>query len=115
VPLARRAFPSGSNLLYLFEVHGAARDGAAGLPRVASRCEVRRGDGTTLVRSEMTAIQPGPRGQLSRQVPLSLVGAMAGDYEIVLTVEDHVAGRALEVRDPFTVVAPPPSRVSGRP
>jgi VWFA-related protein len=115
VPLARRAFPSGSNLLYLFEVHGAARDGAAGLPRVASRCEVRRGDGTTLVRSEMTAIQPGPQGQLSRQVPLSLVGAAAGDYEILLTIEDQVAGRALEVRDPFTVVAPPPSRVSGRP
>jgi hypothetical protein len=114
VPLARRSFPPGASLAYLFEVYGAASDG--GGPRVVSRYEVRRADGSTLVRAEPSPIEPGPQGQLSRQVAVSLQGAPAGDYEIVLTVEDRVSGRTLEVRDPFTVAGPPPaSPASGRP
>jgi len=34
---------------------------------------------------------------------LSLQGAAPGDYEVVLTIRDEVAGRAIEVTDPFTV------------
>lgn len=116
VPLARRAFAPGNSLVYLFEVHGAARDGATAAPRVTSAVEVRRADGSTMVRSEPSPIEPGPQGQLSRQIPISLQGAPGGDYEIVLRVEDQVAGRAVEVRDPFTVAGPPaPSPASGRP
>jgi len=114
VPVARRAFASDSNLAYVFEVYGAARDEAAGGPRVVSQYEVRRADGTTLARTEPSPIPAGPQGQLSRQTAVPLQGVAAGDYEIVLTVRDQVTGTAVEVRDPFSVVAPSASP-SGRP
>lgn len=115
VPLARRVFAAGSNLVYLFEVYGARRDPAVGSPRVVSRYEVRRAGGSILARTDSTPIPPGPQGQLSRQTAVPLRGVPAGDYEIVLTVEDQVAGRTVEVRDAFTVAAPPSSPASGRP
>jgi hypothetical protein len=34
---------------------------------------------------------------------LSLADAAPASYELVLTVRDDVAGRAVEVREPFTV------------
>lgn len=108
VPLARRTFAPGSNLLYLFEVYDA--DTAVGAPQhVAARYEVRRADGSVLVHTEPATINPDPRGQMSREVPISLEGVPPGDYEIVLNVKDLVSGQAVEVRDPFTVSPPPPS------
>jgi VWFA-related protein len=117
VPLARRVFAADSNLLYLFEVYGARRDPASGGTRVQSRYEVRRADGSTLVRTELAPIPAGPQGQLARQTAVPLQGVAPGDYEIVLTVQDEVAGSSVEVRDPFSVVASPPSASpsSGRP
>ncbi len=35
----------------------------------------------------------------------SLEGIAPGDYEVVLLVTDEVAGKSLEVVDPFSVVA----------
>lgn len=113
VPLARRTFAPGANLLYLFEVYGA--DTAVGSsPRVSARYEVRRADGSVLVQTEPATLTPSPEGQISRQVPISLEGAAAGDYEIVLAVKDLVSGQAVEIRDPFTVSPPPPSSPSAR-
>jgi VWFA-related protein len=112
VPLARRTVPTGTKLDYVFEVYGA---GAGATPRVTSVCEVRRADGSTLVEGAATAIPPGPQGQLGLQVPISLQGAPAGDYEIVLTLEDEASGQRLQVWDPFTVSPPPPSPSSSRP
>jgi VWFA-related protein len=112
VPLARRSFPSGENLAYIFDVYGAHPDPATGRPRVTSRCEVRRADGKTLVEGSPRLISPGPQGQLGEQVPISLQGAPAGDYEIVLTLDDEISGARLEETDPFTVLPsspPPPS------
>jgi VWFA-related protein len=106
VPLARRTFAPGGNLLYLFEVYDA--DTAVGTPQhVAARYEVRRADGSVLVRTEPSIVNPDPRGQMSREVPISLEGVPPGDYEIILNVKDMVSGQAVEVRDPFTVSAPP--------
>lgn len=113
IPLARRTFFSGTHLAYLFEVYGAARD-ASGAPRVTSRHEVRRADGSRLAGSESTPIEPTPQGQLARQVALSLRDVPPGDYEIVLTVRDEVAGRTLELRDAFSVSSRP-AAASGRP
>jgi hypothetical protein len=112
VPLARRTFPSGTNLVYVFEVYGAGLDPS---PRVTSACEVRRADGSPLVKSAASPIQPGPQGQLGRQVPISLRGAPPGDYEIVLTLENEASRQRLQVLDPFTVSAPPASPSSRRP
>jgi VWFA-related protein len=114
VPLARRSFASGENLVYVFEVYGARPDPATGKPRVTSRCEVRRADGTPLVESPPRPILPGPQGQLGEQIPISLQGAPPGDYEVVVSLDDEVAGAQIQTRDPFTVLPPsPPS--SGRP
>jgi len=108
VPLARRSFAPGGNLLYLFEVYDA--DTAVGSPqRVTARYEVRRADGSVMVRTEPAVLSPNPQGQMSREMPISLEGVPPGDYEIVLSVKDMVSGQAVEVRDPFTVSSPPPS------
>lgn len=113
VPLARRTFASGANLLYLFEVYGA--DTAVGSSqRVSARYEVRGGDGSVLVHTEPATLTPSPQGQISRQVPISLEGAAPGDYEIVLAVKDLVSGQAVEITDPFTVSPPSPSSPSAR-
>jgi hypothetical protein len=113
VPLARRTFPSGANLVYVFEVYGAGP--ASSPPRVTSACEVRRADGSPLVKGAASPIEPGPQGELGRQVPISLQGAPPGDYEIVLTLENEGSRERLQVRDPFTVLAPPASPSSRHP
>lgn len=115
VPLARREFASGANLAYLFEVFGATPDAASRAPRVASRYELRKREGEILARSEAALFEPGPQGQLARQVAVSLRGAAPGDYEIVLTVKDEVTGRTLERVDPFSVSPAPPGASAGRP
>jgi hypothetical protein len=46
---------------------------------------------------------------VSRIVGAKLAGAEPGDYELVLTVRDELAGKTLEVREPFTVTAAAPS------
>jgi VWFA-related protein len=113
VPLARRSFAPGGNLLYLFEVYGA--DTAVGEPaRVSARYEVRREDGSVLVHTEPAPLSADPQGRMSRELPISLEGVPPGGYEIVLNVKDLVSGQAVEVRDPFTVSQPPPSSPSPR-
>jgi hypothetical protein len=34
---------------------------------------------------------------------ISLAGASPGEYELILTVADQVAGRTLTIREPFTI------------
>ena len=90
-------------MLYLFEVHGALKDPSNGSPRVICQYDVRRGDGTSLVHTEPTPIAPGPKGQLGRQITLSLKGVPAGEYVVALTLKDEVAGETLRHEDPFVV------------
>ena len=105
--LARREFPKGSGLICQFEVFGTARD-EAGMPRVAQGYEVRRSDGSVYADVPESPIQPTSLGALSRLVAFSLQDAAPGEYEIRLRFRDEVAGKRLELREPFTVVLPPP-------
>ena len=68
--------------------------------------EIRRADGSSLAQQPPVPIAPGPRGELAQVFPFSLRGVPPGDYEVVLHVQDEAAGKALEVRDPFTVAGP---------
>lgn len=102
VPIAHRRFKTGARLYYAFEVYGAGRDGS-GTPRLSSSYVVKREDGSVLTRMEPRAMQPSPQGQVSQMLSLSLAGAVPGDYELVLTVRDDVAGRSVEVSEPFSV------------
>ena len=52
--------------------------------------------------------RPGADGGLSRLAGLNLTGLAAGDYELLLTVRDDVAGQAVERREPFAILPPEP-------
>jgi hypothetical protein len=95
VPIARRRFASGARIFYVYEVFGSRT--------VSAGYEVRRADGSVLARSTATTLDPGPQGEISQMIPISLQGVPAGDYEIALAVKDVLTGRTVEVRDPFSV------------
>jgi len=103
---ARRDFAQGTSLFCQFEVYGATRLEASGLPRVSMGYQVRRGDGTLYTQDPPSLISPTPAGALSRMIGFSLADATPGDYEIVMRVKDELSGRLLELREPFSVTAP---------
>jgi hypothetical protein len=103
VPVARRAFASGRTLYYLFQVLGARPDPSTGRARVASGYHVEAHDGGQVATQPLRPLQPGPNGELGQMYALSLEGMTPGEYEIVLRVQDEVAEKTFEVRDPFTV------------
>ncbi len=102
--LARRDFPSGAELVCQFEVYGAARD-ETGMPRVAQGYRVLRGDGSVFKRLPESVINPTSLGALARVFILSLDYAPPGDYDMVMSFRDELSGKALELHEPFTVVA----------
>ena len=109
VPVARRTFASGRTLYYLFQVLGARPDPSTGRARVASGYHVEADGGVKLATQPLQPLQAGPNGEIGQMYALSLEGVTPGEYEIVLRVQDEVAGRTFEVRDPFTVT----DRVAG--
>jgi VWFA-related protein len=107
VLVVRRDFRGGpdSVLFCSVEVYGAATDGGSGPPRVSLGYKILRPDGSVLSDVEPTPIRPTSTGKLSRLIGTSLEPASPGDYEMLLTVRDERAGKTLEVREPFRVVA----------
>jgi hypothetical protein len=92
-----------------FDVYGATKDKATALPKVTAGYVIRRLDGPVQTFVSPTPIQPTSIGKVSRIVGAKLAGAEPGDYELVLTVRDELAGKTLEVREPFTVTVAAPS------
>jgi VWFA-related protein len=107
--LARRNFPSGSMLYVQFEVYGAVKDKTTGLPKVTAGYQIRRSDGEVERVVAPSTITPTSIGRVSRLVGTRLEGASPGEYELVLTVRDEVAGKSVEIREPFTVEAAAPA------
>jgi hypothetical protein len=69
-----------------------------------------------LARVEPAEIRPTSLGKLSAVVRLGLEKAPPGEYELVMAFLDMVAGKMLEVREPFSVRAAaeaPPAASSG--
>jgi VWFA-related protein len=102
--LARREFARGAQLLCQFDVFGASRD-ERGMPRVVQEAEIRRVDGPVYVSLPASPIEPTSLGELSRLFGVILDDAAPGDYEVVLRFRDEVAGKSLELREPFRVVS----------
>jgi len=101
-----RAFPRDGLLYCQFAVYGAARDEKGSLlPQVKAGYEVRRADGSLFKRSALTLINPTSVGALLRLNGISLKGAPPGEYELVLTVQDVLAGKSVEIREPFEIEA----------
>jgi hypothetical protein len=105
VLLARRTFVAGGSLYCRFDVFGMAREKTRGMPRVRSGHVLRRIDGTVISRGQPTWIEPTSLGALARMLQIPLDGASAGDYELVLTVEDQVAGQTREIVEPFRLTS----------
>jgi hypothetical protein len=102
--MVRRQFPVGSDVFCQIDVFDAKRDPRSRMPRVLHGYAVRRPDGTLFTSAEPSEIQPTSLGELSRVSGFSLRGAQPGDYEIVMTVQDELAGQRLELSVPFEVV-----------
>ncbi len=96
LPIARRRFPSGTRLVYAFDVLGAKGP-------LTLAYAVRRKDGSVLAEPRPRTVAPNAAGIASQQVDLPLTGVAPGEYEIVLTVADAGSGRSLERRDAFGV------------
>jgi VWFA-related protein len=108
VPLARREFPEGADMLCQFEVYGAAQ-GSDGMPKVANGYAITGPDGSVFTGQMESVIRPTSIGHLTRLVGFSLKGATPGDYEMVMTFRDEVSKKSFETREAFKVVpAPPP-------
>jgi VWFA-related protein len=97
-----RTFPVGAMLYYQFNVFGVG--GAAA--RVSADHEIRRSDGSILKRMEPRPIAPAADGALSRFSGVSLAGAPAADYELVIRVIDETTQQRIELHEPFTLRAP---------
>jgi hypothetical protein len=107
--IARRTFEEGGQLFCSLDVYGAQKDPKTGMPEVAMGYVVRNaGDGSTVVRLDPTFIRPTSLGKLSRMVGFSLEKVEPGEYELVLQVRDALSGRAIEQKEPFTVVPAEP-------
>jgi hypothetical protein len=105
--LARRTFGAGATLYASFEVHGAAKDERTGMPVVSAGYVIRRREGGVVTQSPPTLITPTSLGKVSRMIGAPLQGG-PGEYELVMTFKDTIAGKTLEVREPFTVAADAP-------
>ena len=103
VALARRDFATGGDLLCQFEVYGAKLDDKSGMPKVVQGYLVRRPDGSVFTGMQPTMIAPTSLGKLSRMFGFKLTNAPEGEYEMLMTIRDELAGQSMEIREPFTV------------
>lgn len=102
--LDRRYSPE-STLYCEYEVYQATPDEKTGMPRVIAGYEIRREDGGLVSRVAPTPIRPSSLGKVSRIVAAPLWEVPPGRYELVLRLRDELAGRDLQVREPFEVRA----------
>ena len=105
VPLARRTFAAQGRLFCQFSVHGAAANEGTHLPEVVAGFALQDANGRELFRGDPAAIQPDANGALARLIGLPLKGLAPGDYSLLLTFEDKVAGQHYERREPLTIAA----------
>jgi VWFA-related protein len=103
---ARRSFAPGATLYASFEVYGAGQEKPTNMPRVTNGYTIRRADGTVVASITPSRITPTSLGKLSRIIGAPLGDVAPGDYELVLAFKDEVAGKTIEVREPFTIEAP---------
>jgi hypothetical protein len=115
VPLARREFASGGDLLCQFEVYGAKLDEKSGMPRVSQGYIVRRPDGSVFTGMQPSVISPTSLGKVTRMFGFRLTDAPQGEYEIQMTIRDEIAGQSLEQHEPFTVGPPLPAATAALP
>jgi VWFA-related protein len=104
--LARRSFAPTGMLFCQFDVYGAAKDKTSSMPRVSAGYEIKAADGRVVASVPASVIQPTSLGRLSRIVGTPIEDVAPGEYELLLSIRDEIAGKTLEAREPFVVLAP---------
>jgi 5-hydroxyisourate hydrolase-like protein (transthyretin family) len=107
VPVARRTFnaTAGRPLLYAFAVLGAAKDPATDGSDVRMEMAVKDRSGRRLVEATDAVVAPSSDGRLEQVVSLPIAQMPSGEYELHLTVRDHIAGKIVERKETFVVEA----------
>jgi VWFA-related protein len=100
---ARRSFKPEGVLWTQFEVFGATKDKNSHLPNVTAGYVVKRKDGETVTTAEPTMIAPTPQGGVNRLFGFRIDGFRPGEYDLVLTVKDELAGQSKEIKESFRV------------
>lgn len=114
MPVARRTFPVGATLWCSYDVYGAVKDKATGMPKVTADYVLRRSDGTEAARMPPTPIKPTSLGHLSRLTGTSLEKVEPGDYQFVISLKDELSGETMEVAEPLTVVTASPATAQAK-
>ncbi len=96
---------TGRPLLVAFEVFGAAKDATTGQSNVDGRIVLQDSAGRTLAAPPAARLAPSPAGRLQQVVGLPQLPA--GDYGLVITAQDRVAGTLQEEHRRFSIEGPP--------
>jgi VWFA-related protein len=101
VPTARRTFPARGTLYCQYELFSFGGRDLPGVARVMGSYTLARSTGEVVMSAPPTLISTdGTR--VVRRLALPL-GSMSGAYDLVLTVEDHLANRSFTTRERFEV------------
>jgi hypothetical protein len=107
VPTARRTFAARGTLYCQYELFMFGGRDLPGVPRVTGSYTLSRSTGEVV-----TAAPPSPIDtdgtRVVRRLSWPLAAMTPGAYDIVLTVEDHLANRTFHTRERFEVAPPLP-------
>jgi len=108
-PVAHEEFsPTAAHpLIATFEVFGAAKDPVTGHSKIETRVVLEDQTGHPLAAPPAALLVPSPEGHLQQAIALPQLPR--GQYALVITVDDGVAGSSQEVRRRFRVEEPPAS------
>jgi VWFA-related protein len=99
VPVARRAFRSGSRIAVAFEILGASEKAPVG-PQVSVAYSLVTAGGATIAGSPAQTLKPNPRGQLAVTIGIGLPPGASGEHELRVSVRDEQAVRVIEYAEP---------------
>jgi hypothetical protein len=105
VPTARRTFATRGTLYCQYELFMFGGRDLEGVPRVTGSYTLSRANGEAVASAPPTLIG-GDGKRIVRRLSWPLAGLAPGAYDLVLTVEDHLANRTFTSRERFEVAAP---------
>jgi len=105
VPTARRTFAARGTLYCQYELFMFGGRDLPGVPRVTGSYTLSHANGEAVASAPPTLIA-GDGKRIVRRLAWPLAGLTPGAYDLVLTVEDHLANRTFTSRERFEVAAP---------
>lgn len=102
---AYRSFQGGADrrLYCQYEVYGAAARPETGKAEVTGAYILADKAGRPVRWAQPTALTASPAGRALRLIGIPVDTLAAGEYILVLVIEDKVAGKTLELREPFAI------------